>query len=125
MTDTSQTARRLGDSGGGSRTDGQREFSGTVVGRSAEMGDCALLTIEVPAGVAPRLRPGQFVNVLSRDALSLDPLLRRPYSFFGVNSAENTMTLLVRPFGRGVNGWPAGASVTSWTSWVRSATTSR
>ncbi len=85
----------------GSRASGHREFAATVVATEREMGDCTLLTVALPPGVAHRLRPGQFVNVLCRDALSLDPLLRRPYSFFGVDAANDTMTLLVRPFGRG------------------------
>ena len=84
-----------------------REFTVTVVSSIPEMGDCTLLTMALPAGLARNLRPGQFVNVLCRDGLSLDPLLRRPYSYFRVDPAANTMTLLVRPFGRGSQ-WLAG-----------------
>lgn len=78
-----------------------REFTARVVSVEAEMGDCTLLTLALPDGLAQRLRPGQFVNVLARGDLSLDPLLRRPYSYYGVDVAAGTMTLLVRPFGRG------------------------
>jgi dihydroorotate dehydrogenase electron transfer subunit len=90
--------------------DSQREFRARVVATTPEMGNCTLLTLAVPAGLAHRLRPGQFVNVLCRDALSLDPLLRRPYSFFRVDPSGNTMTLLIRPFGRGSQ-WLAGRTV--------------
>ena len=92
------------------RTSGNREFLATVVSVATEMSDCTLLTLSVPPGLGHRLRPGQFVNVLCRDALSLDPLLRRPYSFFRVDGAAGTMTLLVRPFGRGSQ-WLAGRKV--------------
>lgn len=91
-------------------SDSQREFQARVVTSTPEMGDCTLLTLSVPVGLAHRLRPGQFVNVLCRDALSLDPLLRRPYSFFRVDPAGDTMTLLIRPFGRGSQ-WLAGRAV--------------
>lgn len=87
-----------------------REFTATVVSSIPEMGDCALLTLALPDGLAHRLRPGQFVNVLCRDAGSLDPLLRRPYSYFRVDPAANTMTLLIRPFGRGSQ-WLAARTV--------------
>lgn len=92
------------------RSTGHREFAATVVAVAGEMSDCTLLTLSLPAGLGHRLRPGQFVNVLSRDALSLDPLLRRPYSFFRVDPAGDTMTLLVRPFGRGSQ-WLASRGV--------------
>ncbi len=80
-----------------------REFIAEVVRNEPEMGDCSLLTLALPAGVAPRLRPGEFVNVLCRDGASFDPLLRRPYSAFAVDPdpVSGTMTLLIRPFGRG------------------------
>ncbi len=92
------------------RSEGHREFAAMVVAVASEMSDCTLLTLGLPAGMGHRLRPGQFVNVLCRDALSLDPLLRRPYSFFRVDAGGDTMTLLVRPFGRGSQ-WLAGRAV--------------
>ena len=80
-----------------------REFIAEVKATEPEMGDCTLLTLTLPTGIAPRLRPGEFVNVLCRDGASFDPLLRRPYSAFAVDPypVAGTMTLLIRPFGRG------------------------
>src|SRR5699024_6326128 len=42
-----------------------------------------------------------FVNVLPSGPMVFDPLLRRPYSVYGVDVSNNTMTILVRPYGRG------------------------
>lgn len=89
---------------------GQRESTRTVVANDTVMGDCTLLTIQSDEAFVRRLRPGQFVNVLCRDAHSLDPLLRRPYSFYDVDVEGGTFTLLVRPFGRGSQ-WLAGRRV--------------
>ena len=89
---------------------GQRESTGIVVATDTVMGDCALLTIQSDEAFARRLRPGQFVNILCRDAHSLDPLLRRPYSFYDVDVEGGTFTLLARPFGRGSQ-WLAGRRV--------------
>ena len=89
---------------------GHRELTGTVVGIDGAMGDCTLLTISVDPAFARRLRPGAFVNVLCRDAFSLDPLLRRPFSFYDVDIDNGTFTLLVRPNGRGSQ-WLAGRRI--------------
>jgi dihydroorotate dehydrogenase electron transfer subunit len=79
---------------------GQREYEAQIVEREPLLGDASLMTLRLPAGIASRFRPGQFVQVRSRDAVSTDPLLRRPYSPYRINLQADTLALLVRPFGR-------------------------
>lgn len=78
-----------------------REFESEIVAVDEVMGDSVLLTITLPPGLASSLRPGHFVDVLCRVDGSFDPLLRRPYSIFRTDPQANTLTLMVRPFGRG------------------------
>lgn len=78
-----------------------REFQGVVTNVVPAMGDCMLLTFTAPPEIVGAVRPGQFVNVLPHGEQMLDPILRRPFSVFGRNEAEETLTLLIRPFGRG------------------------
>lgn len=78
-----------------------REFASEVVGVEPVMGDSVLLTLTVPSPMAAEARSGHFVDVLCRLDGSYDPLLRRPYSFFRADPRAGTVTLLVRPFGRG------------------------
>lgn len=86
---------------GGMRVPSGREFESEVVAVDEVMGDSSLLTLSLPQGLATSLRPGHFVDVLCRVEGSFDPLLRRPYSIFRTDLSANTMTLMVRPFGRG------------------------
>ena len=84
--------------GGSVRT---REFLSEIVAVEPVMGDSVLLTLTVPDPMAREVRAGHFVDVLCRLDGSYDPLLRRPYSFFRADPRAGTVTLLVRPFGRG------------------------
>jgi dihydroorotate dehydrogenase electron transfer subunit len=77
-----------------------REFVGTVVASEPVMGDAVLLTFTCPPGLAGAVRAGRFVEILCREHQSYDPLLRRAFSLFGASTADNTMTVLARPFGR-------------------------
>ncbi len=65
------------------------------------MSDARLMTLSAPSGTAASVAAGQFVEVLCRVEGSFDPLLRRPYSIYSSDSAADTYTLLVRPYGRG------------------------
>lgn len=87
-----------------------REFESEIVAVDDVMGDSALITVSLPPGMATSLRPGHFVDVLCRVEGSFDPLLRRPYSIFRTDPQANTLTLMVRPFGRG-SAWLAKRSV--------------
>jgi dihydroorotate dehydrogenase electron transfer subunit len=89
------------DGQGGTRVPSGREFESEIVAVDEVMGDSTLLTLSLPQGLATSVRPGHFVDVLCRVPGSFDPLLRRPYSIFRTDSRANTMTLMVRPFGRG------------------------
>ncbi|MDQ3044074.1 MAG: dihydroorotate dehydrogenase electron transfer subunit [Chloroflexota bacterium] len=87
-----------------------REFDCEITQVELVMGDAVLLTMTAPEAVVTQLRAGQFVDVLCRLPGSYDPLLRRPYSVYRVDTATSTITLLVRPFGRG-SAWLASRSV--------------
>ncbi len=78
-----------------------REWTGEVTENRPIMGDSYLVTFTAPEGLAAHVKPGHFVNVLPSGPMVFDPLLRRPYSIYGVNVAANTMTILIRPYGRG------------------------
>jgi dihydroorotate dehydrogenase electron transfer subunit len=78
-----------------------REFYAEVTATEPIMGDAVLLTFAAPAPMASVVQAGQFVEILCRGESSFDPLLRRPYSIYHASAADNTMTVLVRPFGRG------------------------
>lgn len=78
-----------------------REFESEIIAVDSVMGDSTLLTLTLPPGMASSVRPGHFVDVLCRVDGSFDPLLRRPYSIFRTDPKANTLTLMVRPFGRG------------------------
>jgi len=77
-----------------------REFVGTVVAIEPVMGDAALLTFSAPPGLAASVRAGRFVEILCRDHQSFDPLLRRAFSIFAASPADDTLTVLARPFRR-------------------------
>jgi dihydroorotate dehydrogenase electron transfer subunit len=77
------------------------EFMGEIVRVEPVMGDSVLTTFTAPSWVVSSSRPGQFVQVLSRDRHSTDPILRRPYSVYRADPVVGTITLLVRPYGRG------------------------
>jgi dihydroorotate dehydrogenase electron transfer subunit len=77
------------------------EFYGEIVQVEPVMGDSVLTTFEAPAWAVRAARPGQFIQVLSRDPRATDPLLRRPYSIYRADEGSETMTVLVRPYGRG------------------------
>lgn len=78
-----------------------REYQANVVGIDPVMGDAVLMTLTAPDGMTRTVRPGQFLDVLCRADESFDPLLRRPYSIYRAAPGHETMTILVRPFGRG------------------------
>lgn len=78
-----------------------REFSGSVTHVEPVMGDSVLITFSAPAALIPGVRAGQFVEILCRSERSWDPLLRRPYSIYDTDPDASTMTVLVRPYGRG------------------------
>jgi dihydroorotate dehydrogenase electron transfer subunit len=78
-----------------------REFEAVVVSSEPIMGDSVLLTFSVPSPMAESVRAGQFVDVLCRIGAAFDPLLRRPYSIYRASPIDSTITILVRPFGRG------------------------
>ena len=86
---------------GETRVPSGREFESEIIAVDEVMGDSTLLTLSLPQGLATSVRPGHFVDVLCRIDGSYDPLLRRPYSIFRTDTRANTMTLMVRPFGRG------------------------
>ncbi len=91
-----------------------REWVGEVIGNRPVMGDSVLLTFTAPTDLLAHVRPGHFVNVLPSGPGVFDPLLRRPYSIYAVDSAAGTMTLLIRPYGRGgqwIVDQPSGASL--------------
>lgn len=50
-------------------------------------------------GIAALARPGQFVMLQVRDGF--DPLLRRPFSFHGIDAEAGTIDILFRVVGRG------------------------
>lgn len=77
------------------------EFKGDIIRVEPVMGDSVLTTFTAPEGAVASSRPGQFVQILSRDPGSSDPLLRRPYSVYRADPVARTMTVLVRPYGRG------------------------
>lgn len=91
-----------------------REFDVEVVGIEPVMGDSVLVTTTAPDGLAGRLRPGRFFDILCRVEGSYDPLLRRPFSVFRVDPREERMVFLVRPYGR-ASAWlaerPIGATL--------------
>lgn len=49
--------------------------------------------------ILPTIKPGQFVNVDIKD--STETFLRRPFSIFEVDYAENTLSMIVKILGRG------------------------
>jgi dihydroorotate dehydrogenase electron transfer subunit len=78
-----------------------REFTATIVATEPIMGDASILTFTVPDGLAQNARAGHFVDILCRLDTSFDPLLRRPYSIYEAHPDQQTISVLVRPFGRG------------------------
>lgn len=91
-----------------------REFDVEVIGIEPVMGDSVLVTTTAPDGLAGRVRPGRFFDILCRVEGSYDPLLRRPFSVFRVDPREERMVFLVRPYGR-ASAWlaerPIGATL--------------
>ncbi|HET8570223.1 MAG TPA: dihydroorotate dehydrogenase electron transfer subunit [Candidatus Limnocylindria bacterium] len=63
-----------------------------------------VLRIHAP-GIAGTARAGQFVHV--RPGTRFDPLLRRPYSFHGIDRRGGEIELIVKPLGPGGE-WIAG-----------------
>jgi len=78
-----------------------QEFTSEVVAVEAVMGDSVLITSTAPGAIVKQLQAGRFFDILCRVDGSYDPLLRRPYSVLRINPGENTLTFLVRPYGRG------------------------
>jgi len=87
-----------------------REVDCELIRVESVMGDAVLLTLTAPDAVVTQLRAGQFLDVLCRLPGFFDPLLRRPYSVYRVDTTGSTLTLLVRPFGRG-SAWLASRPV--------------
>lgn len=83
------------------------EFMGEIIRVDPVMGDAVLTTFTAPEWAVAASRPGQFVQILSREKFATDPLLRRPYSVYRVDPVASTMTVLVRPYGRG-SAWLCG-----------------
>ena len=81
-------------------------FQSEILAIEPEMGDASRVTISVPDGMANDIRPGQFMHILPRGEGTLDPLLRRPFSVMRPRPEQNSVDILVRPFGRG-SGWIA------------------
>lgn len=77
------------------------EFIGEITRIEPVMGDAVLTTFTAPKRAVDEARPGQFVQILSREATAYDPLLRRPYSVYRADRAAQTLTVLVRAYGRG------------------------
>ncbi len=94
----------------GSSEAGAYEFESRILTVDTVMGDSVLITVGVSRELAERLRAGHFFDILCRVDGSSDPLLRRPYSVFRVDSAAGTITFLVRQFGRG-SAWLTERSV--------------
>jgi dihydroorotate dehydrogenase electron transfer subunit len=72
--------------------------AGRVVG-SARIGDLGTLLAVRSPSVAAQARAGQFVHV--RPGVGWDPLLRRPYSFCGIDRRAGEIELIVKPLGTG------------------------
>lgn len=78
-----------------------REFLAEILGVEPIMGDAVLTTFSAPVWAVASAKPGQFVHILSRDPHATDPLLRRPYSVYRADTVAETITILVRSYGRG------------------------
>lgn len=78
-----------------------REYQSEIVAIEPVMGDSVLIETTAPREVPDQIRAGHFLDVLCRLDGSFDPLLRRPYSVFRTNGRAGTLTILVRPYGRG------------------------
>lgn len=77
------------------------EFEATIVDRRPAMQDSFLLTFSCPPGMSSQAKPGQFVNILPHERGVYDPILRRPYSLYAADPDASTLTVLIRPYGRG------------------------
>ena len=66
---------------------------------NVKIGDLgALIAVHAP-DITTRANPGQFVHV--RPGHGWDPLLRRPYSFCGIDRRGGDLELIVKPLGTG------------------------
>ena len=70
----------------------------TVVQNAALNATNFLVKVKAPNSL-PRIAPGQFVNVEIPN--SSEVFLRRPFSVFEVNYADNTLSMIVKILGRG------------------------
>lgn len=66
---------------------------------SARIADLGTVLVIAAPGIATRAHAGQFVHV--RAAERFDPLLRRPYSFNGIDRRGGEIELIVKPLGPG------------------------
>jgi dihydroorotate dehydrogenase electron transfer subunit len=71
---------------------------GRVVGTS-EIGALGMLLAVRAPDIASRAQAGQFAHV--RPGTGWDPLLRRPYSFCGIDRESGEIELIVKPLGPG------------------------
>ena len=62
------------------------------------MGDAVLTTFTAPEWAVAVSRAGQFVNILSRDPISTDPILRRPYSVYRADEEPATTGRVFRNY---------------------------
>lgn len=72
--------------------------TGRVVS-AEQIADLGSVVVVAAPGIASRAHPGQFVHV--RPGERFDPLLRRPYSFNGIDRRAGEIELLVKPLGPG------------------------
>lgn len=63
-------------------------FKSAILDAESVMGDSTLLTLSVPAGIAVRVKAGQFMEVLCTSTISLDRSDWRPFSVFRVAAQD-------------------------------------
>jgi len=69
------------------------------VSANTPIGDLGMLLAIQSPQIAAQARAGQFVHV--RPGVGWDPLLRRPYSFCGIDRRAGEIELIVKPLGPG------------------------
>src|SRR5438046_8746199 len=66
---------------------------------NAQIGELGTLLAVRSPEIAAQAQAGQFVHV--RPGVGWDPLLRRPYSFCGIERRAGEIELIVKPLGSG------------------------
>ena len=72
--------------------------TGRVIAADA-VADLGIIVVVAAPDIASRAHAGQFVHV--RPGQRFDPVLRRPYSFHGIDRRAGEIELLVKPLGAG------------------------